>query len=108
MDAARSTHPIGAMSRRDRFTLGLITAFIAIGWTLELYFLVHHDDLPVRARSELIARGFRLYGLADRSFYDRVTPLVLALEGVNVLVVQPLCALLAYAIVRRRAYRWAL
>lgn len=96
------------MSRRDRFRVALLAFFLIIGWTLELYFLVHHADLPARARTQLFARGFRLYGLADRGFYDRVTPFVLALEGLNVFVMQPLCALLIYAIARRRAFRWPL
>lgn len=88
--------------------MGLLGFFFAVAWTVELYFLVWHRELPARAPTELLARGFRLYGLADRGFYDRVTPLVLTLEGLNVFVMQPLCALLAYAIVRGRRYRWPL
>ncbi|MCU1280652.1 MAG: hypothetical protein JWM53_4198 [bacterium] len=82
--------------------------FVAVAGTLELYFLVHHSDLPARADSQLFARAFRLYAMADRAYFDPVSPLALALEGVNVLLMQPLCILLAYAIVRQRPYRWPL
>ncbi len=96
------------MNRRDRFTVGLLAFFALIAVTLELYFLVFHRELPERASSQLFARLFAVYGAADRAYYDQVSPLALALEGINVFVMQPLCALLCYAIVRARPYRWPL
>jgi hypothetical protein len=96
------------MSRRDRFSVGMLGFFGLIAATLELYFIVFHRDLPARADSHLFARLFAIYGVADRAYFDRVSPLALALEGINVFVMQPLCLLLVYAIVRRRAYRWPL
>jgi hypothetical protein len=96
------------MTRRDRVTIGLLLLFMLVATTLELYFLVHHRELVARAPTQLFARLFSIYGAADRGYYDAVSPLALALEGINVLVMQPLCALVVYAIVRRRAWRWPL
>jgi hypothetical protein len=96
------------MSRRDRFTILLLGFFALIAMTLELYFLAHHRDLPARAATELPARLFGIYGIADRGYFDRVSSLALALEGINVFVMQPLCGLLVYAIVRKRGWRWPL
>jgi cholestenol Delta-isomerase len=96
------------MSRRDRVTIGLFVFFGLVAGTLELYFLVHHRELVARTPTQLFARLFSIYGVADRGYYDAVSPLALALEGINVFVMQPLCALVVYAIVRGRAWRWPL
>ena len=96
------------MTRRDRVTIGLLAFFLLAAATIELYFLVFHADLPARTHTQLFALGLRLYSIADRGFYDPVSPLALAFEGLNVLFMQPLCALLIYAIARRRSYRWPL
>jgi len=96
------------MTRRDRVTIGLLVLFALVAATLELYFLVHHRELVARAPTQLFARLFSIYGVADRGYYDAVSPLALALEGINVFVMQPLCALVVYAIVRGRAWRWPL
>ena len=96
------------MNRRDRITVGLLGFFLLAAATIELYFLVFHADLPARTHTQLFARAFRLYSMADRAYYDPVSPLALAFEGLNVFLMQPLCVLLMYAIVRRRAYRWPL
>lgn len=96
------------MSRRDRTTVALFALFALVAVTLELYFVVHHRDLAARAPTQLFARLFAIYGVADRGYYDPVSPLALALETINVFVMQPLCALVVYAIVRRRAWRWPL
>src|SRR4051812_36146675 len=96
------------MSRRDRVTIGVLAFFALVAVTLELYFLVHHRDLVARAPTQLFARLFAIYGAADRSYYDAVSPLALAFEGINVFVMQPLCGLVVYAFVRGRAWRWPL
>ncbi|MGZ3439410.1 MAG: EXPERA domain-containing protein [Polyangia bacterium] len=96
------------MSRRDRFSVALLGFFGLIAVTLELYFLVCHRDLAARADSQLFARLFSIYGVADRGYFAPVSSLAVALEGINVFVMQPLCLLLIYAIVRGRAYRWPL
>jgi EXPERA (EXPanded EBP superfamily) len=96
------------MNRRDRFTVGLLVFFAIVAATLELYFLVFHRELVARAPTQIFARLFSIYGIADRGYYDRVSPLALGLESINVFVMQPLCVLLVFAIVRGRAYRWPL
>jgi hypothetical protein len=96
------------MSRRDRITVGLLGFFVFIAFTLELYFLACHRDLPARTGTQLFARLFALYGTADRAYFDPVSPLALALEGINVFLMQPLSLLLIYATIRQRAYRWPL
>lgn len=96
------------MTRRDRVTVALLGFFLIAAATIELYFLAFHADLPARTHTQLLARAFRLYSTADRAFYDPVSPLALAFEGLNVFVMQPLCLLLVYAIARKRAYRWPL
>ncbi len=88
--------------------MGLLGFFLIVAVTLELYFIVCHRDLPARAHTQLFARLFALYGAADRAYFHPVSPLALTLEGINVFLMQPLCLLLIYAIVRRRAYRWPL
>lgn len=82
--------------------------FALVALTLELYFILFHRELPARAATQLFARLFAIYGAADSHYYDPVSPLALALESINVFVMQPLCMLLVYAIVRRRPYRWPL
>jgi hypothetical protein len=96
------------MTRRDRVTIGLLGFFLLAAATIELYFLVCHADLPARTHTQLFARALRLYSTADRAYYDPVSPLALAFEGLNVFFMQPLCLLLMYAIIRKRAYRWPL
>lgn len=96
------------MSRRDRVTIGLFVFFGLVAVTVELYFLVHHRELVALASTQWLAHLFSIYGIADRGYYDAVSPLALALEGINVFVMQPLCALVVYAIVRGRGWRWPL
>jgi hypothetical protein len=96
------------MPRRDRFSIVLLVFFALIALTLEMYFLAFHRELPARAATQLPARLFGIYGVADRGYFDRVSSLALALEGINVFVMQPLCGLLIYGIVRKRGWRWPL
>jgi len=96
------------MSRRDRVILGLLTFFLCIAVSLELYWLVYRDQLVARAPHELFARLFQIYGDADRAYYDRVSPLAIALEGINVYFTQLLNIWLMVAIVGRRHYRHVL
>jgi hypothetical protein len=96
------------MPRRDRITVGVLAFFILVAFTLELYFIACHRDLPARVDTQLFARLFAIYGTADRDYFAPVSPMALALESINVFLIQPLSMLLIYAIVRRRAYRWPL
>ena len=96
------------MSRRDVATLGLLGFFFAVAISVELYFLVAHDHLVAASQHHPLARVLALYGAADRDYFARPSALALALEGLNVFVTQPLGVALAFAIVRRRWWRWAL
>jgi len=96
------------MSRRDRVILGLLCFYVLIALSLELYWLNYRDELVARAPHELFARLFQIYGDADRAYYDRVTPLAIGLEGINVYFTQILNVLLVYAIVARRTWRHTL
>ena len=93
------------MSRSDRITLGLLTFFLCIAFSLELYWLVCRDELVIRAPQELFARLFQIYGDADRAYYDRVSALAIGLEGINVYFTQLLNVWLMVAIVARKHYR---
>lgn len=96
------------LSRRDRVTIAVLSFFFIMATTVELYFLVWHDELPARASSNFIARMFQIYGPADSAYYAPVSSLALALEALNVFVTQPLGLLLIYGIVTRRAWRFPL
>lgn len=96
------------MTRRDVATLALLGFFFAVAMTLELYYVVAHDHLVAAASHNLFARGLALYGPSDRAYFTAPSALALSLEGINVFVTQPLGLLLAYAIVRRRRWRWPL
>ncbi len=96
------------MSRSDRVTHGLLTFFLSIAFSRELYWLIYRDELVARAPHELFARLFQIYGDADRAYYDRVSPLAIGLEGINVYVTQLLNVWLIVAIVGRRHYRHVL
>src|SRR5262245_51410806 len=94
--------------RRDRVILVLLSFFILMAWTVELYWLIYNDQLSTRARSDWLARVFQVYSAADAAYFDRVTPLTRFLEGFHVLVTAPLMLCIVYAIVRRRPYRHSL
>jgi len=96
------------MSRSDRVTLVLLTFFLCLAFSLELYWLVFRDELVARAPHELFARIFQIYGDADRAYYDRITPLAIGLESINVYFSQILDLWLIVAIVGRRHYRHVL
>jgi hypothetical protein len=93
---------------RDRVIIALLGFFIVVAVVLELPWLLYSGDLPAWAARSPAGALFRIYGDADRAYYDAVTPLSLCLEGINVFFTQALNAWLIFAIVRRRAYRHAL
>jgi EXPERA (EXPanded EBP superfamily) len=49
-----------------------------------------------------------LYGPSDQAYFESPSPVALGFEGFNVVVTTPLSVLLAYGVVRRRAWRWPL
>jgi len=104
-DMAMTSQPL---PRRDRVTLVLLSFFILMAWTVELYWLVYNDQLSTRAENEWLARVFQVYSAADAAYFDHVTPLTRFLEGFHVLITAPLMLCIVYAIVQRRPYRHSL
>jgi hypothetical protein len=92
----------------DRAIVAMVVAFIASAFTLELYWLVHHDELPARVGTDALARLYRVYGAVDPGFYDRVTPFTVGLELINVGFTQVLNVMLLVGIVKDRWYRYPL
>jgi hypothetical protein len=95
----------GRLGFRDKLAIGLLISFIAAAFSIELYWLLHRNELPALAGTQFYARLFRIYSAGDRHYYDPVTALPVALESINVYFTQILNAWLIYAIVKRRAYR---
>jgi len=91
------------MSRRDRAAAGLLVFFIVCAFTLELYWLVHHNRLP--QRKDLAGRAFALYGRGDRGYYDRVSAFEVGLESFHILFTQALHACVLAGIFRRKVWR---
>ncbi|MGI5341191.1 EXPERA domain-containing protein [Streptomyces sp. CA-181903] len=88
----------------DRLVLGFLAFSVVMAFSLELYFVLHFRDIG--ERHDVIARGFRFYGSADRTYAGQGdVHLPLALETINVFVVQALNCALAHAILRRRPWR---
>ncbi|GAA2212087.1 hypothetical protein GCM10009850_075490 [Nonomuraea monospora] len=95
------------LSWRDRVSIAILSFFMLMAWTIELYFILHHHD--IRQRSDVFALAYRLYGRGDAAYYGSgFTALPLALETFDVFVTQVFNALLVWAIVRRRFYRYPL
>jgi hypothetical protein len=96
------------MRRRDKVTLAVLAFFFVPAVTVELYFVVAHRHLVAATPQNPLAWLLSLYGPTDSAFYDAPTPLGLFLEGFQVFVTTPLGLVLAWGIVRRRAWRWPL
>ena len=86
--------------------LGLCAFFVLMASTVELWWLLHADRLPLL--HGWMAAGFRLYGIGDRGYFDQVSRFELALEVVHVFATQWLYLLLAWAVLTRSAIRFPL
>jgi hypothetical protein len=82
--------------------------FFVSAVTLELYFVRHSDEMVARSETDLFARLWRIYGAADRAYFEAVTPFTVGLESIQVFITQPLSLWLAYAILARKPYRYPL
>lgn len=88
----------------DKVTLGLIGFFVLMAFTIELYFILHYRD--IREQNHFFARAYAIYGAGDEAYFGRGDIYVpLALETLNVFFTQGLNLLLAWGIVKRRAWR---
>jgi hypothetical protein len=105
--AARS---VSSLPVKDRVTVCLIVFFTAVALTLELYWLLHNQEMESRA--DLFARIIALYWPVDYTWriagYPVAKAFVLSFESVNVLVTPILSAILLWAIVKHRRYRYPL
>jgi EXPERA (EXPanded EBP superfamily) len=92
------------LSRSDRVTIGMLGFFMLMGFTIELYFILHYRN--IREQTGFFARAYAIYGAGDEAYYGRGDVFVpLALETINVFFTQGVNALLIWAIAKRRAYR---
>src|SRR4051812_5721074 len=96
------------LPKKDLFILGMQALFFLSAVTLELYWVRHAHELVALSETELFAAGFRIYGAADRAYFEAVTPFTLGLETIQVFITQPLSLWLAYAILARKPYRYPL
>ncbi len=93
---------------KDRVIVAMLGFFLAVAFTLELYWLGHPVDLPAQAGSSFMAHLFEIYSDCDRAYYDAINPFTRALELINVWFTQLLNVWLLYAIWKRRPYRHGL
>ncbi len=101
-------HTHAKLPTRDRVIIGLLIFFLIIAFSLELYWIIFRYELVARADHEWMAYLFKIYGDADRAYYDQVTPFSSSLEIINVAITQWLNVWLIIAIVKRHYYRYAL
>ncbi|HKE23402.1 MAG TPA: emopamil-binding family protein [Bryobacteraceae bacterium] len=92
------------MPRRDRAAAGLLSFFIFVAFTVELYFVCNRGQLA--QRGDWIARGLAFYGRGDRGYYDHVSSFELGLESFNVFFTQFLNIATLYGIIRKRVWRY--
>jgi len=103
--------PAGArLPAKDKVIIGLILAFTAVALTLELYWLIFNQEME--SRTDLFARALAIFWPADYTYriagYPIEKAFTLSLEAVNVLLTPILSALLIWAILTRKRYRYAL
>jgi hypothetical protein len=95
---------------KDWLVVGLICFFTVVALTIELYWLLHNQEME--SRTDLIARIISLYWPVDRSWripgYPIEKALNLSLEGVNAIVTPVLSVILLWAIFKRWRSRFPL
>jgi len=101
---------VATVSAKDGLIICLILLFSAIALTLELYWIVFNQDME--GRTDLLAQAIRLYWPADRSYriagYPVEKAFTLAVEMGNTLITPILSAVLIWAIVKGKPYRYPL
>ena len=93
---------------KDKGIVILLSFFLLVAFSMELYWIVYADSLVARSQTDWIAHLYSIYGEADRAYFDSVTPFTLGLETINVFVTQILNVWLIWAILRKSRYRYAL
>ncbi len=98
---------MGRRSTEDRITLGFLAFSFLLAFTLELYFVLHFQDIG--GRRDVFARLFQIYGAGDRAYAgegDVYFPF--ALETIHLTVTQVLSAGVTVGVLRNRPYRYPL
>jgi hypothetical protein len=102
--------PRSVLSTRDKIVIGLIVFFTSVAVTLELYWLIFNQVME--SRTDMLGRALAIYWRADYTYritgYPIEKAFTLSLEGVNTLVTPFVSALLIWAILKRRTYRYPL
>ncbi|MFN4258756.1 MAG: EXPERA domain-containing protein [Gemmataceae bacterium] len=93
---------------KDRVIISCLLSFVVIAWTLEVYWWWYADRLTELVHTDWLIWLWSLYGEADRSFFDPVSPYALAMESFNIFVTQLFNLWLIWAIVKNRPYRHVL
>src|ERR1700742_327170 len=99
-----------ALSTSDKIVIGMIVIFALAAVTLELYWLVFNQVME--SRTDILGRVWAIYWPADYTYrvtgYPVEKAFTLSLEGVNTLLTPLPSALLIWAILKRRPYRYPL
>ena len=99
-----------ALPTKDKAIIGLVLAFTAVALTLELYWVIFNQEME--SRTDLFARALAIYWPADYTYrvpgYPIEKAFTLSLERVNSLLTPILSALLIWAILTRKRYRYPL
>jgi hypothetical protein len=107
---SKPTAPMAPLGAKDKAIVGLIVLFTAVALTLELYWLLHHREMEIR--TDLFARIIAIYWPVDYTWRIADVPIekafTLSFERVNVLLTPILSAILVWAMVMRRRYRYPL
>jgi hypothetical protein len=108
---SRPTAAAGAtLATKDKAIVGLIVFFTTVALTLELYWLIFHQEME--SRTDLLARVFMIYWPNDYTYripgYPIEKAFTLSLERVNTCLTPILSALLIWAIFKRKRYRYPL
>jgi len=105
-----AARPAASLPVKDKVVVGLILMFNAVALTIELYWILHHQDME--GRSDLFARIIQLYWPADSSWrlpgYSIAKAFTLSYELVNVVLTPILSAVLLWGIFKHRRYRYPL
>lgn len=100
------------MKLRDKVTVGFLSLFVVIAWTVELFWFIKHND--IQSMTGFIPKAFALYGRGDDTWFNvsAAPPFALAfilfLEAIHIFLSQLLNIALIHAIVKAKAYRYKL
>jgi emopamil binding protein len=102
--------PRSALCTKDKVVIALVVLYSSVALTLELYWIIFNQVMEFR--TDLVARVLQFYWPADHSWripgFPAEKAFVLSLELVNVFLTPILSAMLIWAIVKRRSYRYPL